>query len=55
MLLDDWANGGYVNGLLSGVLSWCLSKFFRKLVLIQGMCMENRDKIMLQCFPGEMK
>ena len=46
---DDWPNGGYVNGLFAGVVSWCWCKFFGKLVLFQGMCMEFRDKIMLQC------
>ena len=28
---------------------WCWCKFFGKLVLFQGMCMEFRDKIMLKC------
>ena len=52
--LDDWANGGYVYGLLLGVMSWCWCKFFEKLVLFQRMCMEFRDKTMLQC-PREVK
>ena len=30
--LDDWANGGYVDGLLSGVACWCWCKFIGKLV-----------------------
>ena len=52
--LDDCANGGYVDGLLLGVVSCCWCKFFGKLVLFQGMCMEFRDKTMLQC-PREVK
>ena len=23
VFIDDWANGGYVDGLLLGVVSWC--------------------------------
>ena len=49
MPLDDWANGGYADGLLSGMVSWCWCKFFGKLVLFQGMRTEFKDKIMLQC------
>ena len=50
VFIDDWANGGYVDGLLLGVVSWCWCKFFGKLVLFQGICMEFRGKIMMQCF-----
>ena len=39
LVIPDWANGGYVDGLLSGVVSWCWCKFFGKLVLFQKMCM----------------
>ena len=47
--LDDWANGGYVDGLLSGVVSYCWCKFFGELFLFQGRCMEFRDKIIPHC------
>ena len=50
LVIPDWANGGYVDGLLSGVVSWCWCKFFGKLVLFQKMCMLLRDKNMLQLF-----
>ena len=49
MPLDDWANGGYVDGLLSVVVSWCWCKFFGELVLFQGMRMEFTDKIISHC------
>ena len=45
MFLDDWGNVGYVDGLLSDVVSWSWRKFFGTLVLFQGKRMEFRDKI----------
>ena len=43
--MDDWANGGYVDGLLLDVMSWWWSKFFEKFVLFHGLCMEFRHKL----------
>ena len=48
--LDDWANGGYVWWTSSGVVIWCLCKFFGELILFQGMRMELRGEIMSHSF-----